>query len=256
MESVEEGVLSLLPGNLRHAWRLLRRQPAFAGVAILTLALGIGTTTAVFTIVDGVLLRPLPYRDPGLLVILFYGHHGRTSPWFSPLNVRDYVGPSGAFAEASAVVPITMNMTGLGEPERVRGARVSANYFRLMGVSMALGRAFSESDAQGDGSPIVLADGLWRRRFGGRRDVVNSTTMLDGHRATIVGVAPATLKFPSAAEFWQPLAFTPRDLAAEARGAQWVQVLARFIPFSTRSSVRCRARGASAPRSPACRRRA
>jgi predicted permease len=218
----------MLPGNLRHAWRLLRRQPAFAGVAILTLALGIGTTTAVFTIVDGVLLRPLPYRDPDRLVVLFYGHRGRTSPWFSPLNVRDYVGPSGAFADASAVVPITMNMTGLGEPERVRGARVSANYLQLMGVSITLGRAFTDGDAQGDGSPIVLAEGLWRRRFGGRADLVNSTTMLDGHRVTIVGVAPATLKFPSAAEFWQPLVFTPRDLAAEARGAQWVQVVARL----------------------------
>jgi putative ABC transport system permease protein len=217
-----------LLGNVRHAWRLLRRQPAFAGVAILTLALGIGTTTAVFTIVDGVLLRPLPYRDPGRLVILFYGHHGRTSPWFSPPNLRDYVAPSGAFADASAVVPITMNMTGLGEPERIRGARVSANYFNLMGVSMALGRGFLDGDGQGDGSPIVLADGLWRRRFGGRPDVVNSTTMLDGHRVTIVGVAPATLKFPAAAEFWQPLVFAPRDLAAGARGAQWVQVVARL----------------------------
>lgn len=221
-------MLSLLLGNLLHAGRLLRRQPAFAGVAILTLALGIGTTTAVFTIVDGVLLRPLPYRDPGRLVILFYGHQGRTSPWFSPLNFRDYVGPSGAFADASAVVPITMNMTGLGNPERVRGARVSANYFGLIGVSMAHGRGFTEDDAQGDGNPIVVSDGLWRRRFGGRPEVVNSTTMLDGHHVTIVGVAPATLKFPSAAEFWQPLVFAPRDLAAEARGAQWVQVLARL----------------------------
>ena len=107
--------------DLRHAWRLLRRQPAFTGVAILTLALGIGTTTAVFTIVNGVLLRPLPYRDPGSLVVLYYGHQGRVSPWFSPLNVRDYVGRSSAFAGASAVEPITVSMTGLAEPERAPG---------------------------------------------------------------------------------------------------------------------------------------
>ena len=93
--------MSLLLRDVRHAWRLLRRQPAFTVVAILTLALGIGTTTAVFTVVNGVLLRPLPYRDPSRLVMLFYGHQGRVSPWFSPLNVRDYVGPSDAFAEAS-----------------------------------------------------------------------------------------------------------------------------------------------------------
>jgi putative ABC transport system permease protein len=221
-------LLSLLLRDVRHAWRLLRRQPAFTVVAILTLALGIGTTTAVFTVVNGVLLRPLPYRDPSRLVMLFYGHQGRVSPWLSPPNVRDYVGPSDAFAGASSVVPITVNMTGLGDPERLQGARVSWNYFNLLGVSMALGRAFAEGDAQGDGNQVVLSDGLWRRRFGGRPDVVNSTTTLDGHDMTIVGVAPAALRFPAAAEFWQPLIFNPRDLAPAARGAQWVQVLARL----------------------------
>jgi putative ABC transport system permease protein len=197
-------------------------------VAILTLALGIGTTTAVFTIVYGVLLRPLPYRDPDRLVTVHYGHQGNVSPWLSPLDVRDYVGPSEAFSAASAVAPITANMTGLGDPERVRGARVSWNYFNVLGVSMALGRAFAEGDAQGDGNQVVLANGLWRRRFGGRPDVVNSTTTLDGHTVTIVGVAPAALRFPASAEFWQPLIFNPRDLAPETRGAQWVQVLARL----------------------------
>ena len=220
--------MSLMLRDLRHAWQLLRRQPAFTGVAILTLALGIGTSTSVFTIVYGVLLRPLPYRDPSRLVMLLYGHQGRVSPWLSPLNVRDYVGRSQAFVEAAAVVPITVNMTGLGDPERVQGARVSWNYFKLLGVPMALGRPLTEGDAQGDGSQIVLADGLWRRRFGGRPDVVNSTTTLDGHHVTIVGVAPAALKFPATAEFWQPLVFNPRDLAPAARGAQWVQVLARL----------------------------
>ena len=220
--------MGLLLRDLRHALRLLGRQPAFAAVAILTLALGIGTTTAVFTIVNGVLLRPLPYRDPSRLVILYYGHQGSVSPWFSTLNFRDYVGPSESFAESSAVVPVTVNMTGRGDPERLQGARVSWNYFRLLGVSMALGRALAESDGQGDGNQIVLSEGLWRRRFGGRPDVVNSTTTLDGRDVTIVGVAPAALKFPAAAEFWQPLMFKPGDFAPAARGAQWVQVLARL----------------------------
>ena len=204
--------LSVWFRDVRHAWRLLRRQPVFASLAILTLAVGIGTTTAVFTVVNGVLLRPLPYRDPSRLVSLYYGHQGQVSPWFSPPNVRDYVGPSDAFVEASSVEPITVNMTGAGEPERLQGARVSGNYFTLLGVPMALGRAFAEADAQGDGNQVVLSDGLWRRRFGGRPDVVNSTTTLDGHDVTIVGVAPAAVKFPLAAEFWQPLVFTPRDL--------------------------------------------
>ena len=220
--------MRLLVRDLRHALRLLRRQPAFTGVAILTLALGIGTTTAVFTIVNGVLLRPLPYRDPSRLVILYYGHQGRVSPWFSPLNLRDYVGRSDAFAGASAVEPITASMTGLADPERLQGARVSWNYFNLMGVPMALGRPFAESDAQGDGNLAVISDGLWRRRFGARSDAVSSVMTLDGRTMTIVGVAPASLRFPATAEFWQPLIFKPADLAPGARGAQWVQVLARL----------------------------
>ena len=181
--------MSLLFKDVRHAWRLLRRQPAFTVVAMLTLALGIGTTTAVFTVVNGVLLRPLPYRDPSRLLML-YGHQGRVSPWLSPPNVRDYVGPSDAFAGASSVAPITVTMTGLGDPERLQGARVSSNYFKLLGVPMALGRAFAEGDAQGDGRQVVLADGLWRRRFGGRPDVVNSTTTLDGHDVRLSASLP------------------------------------------------------------------
>jgi putative ABC transport system permease protein len=219
--------LSIWLRDVRHAWRLLRRQPGFAVVAVLTLALGIGTTTAVFTLVNGVLLRPLPYRDPNRLVMIFYGHHGEVSPWLSPPDVRDYVGPSDAFADASALAPVTVNMTGAGDPERLQGAKVSWNYFRVLGVPMALGRAFVESEAQGDGRQIVLSDGLWRRRFGGRQDIVNSTTTIDGRDVTIVGVAPAMLRFPAAAQFWEPLIFTPGDLAPAARGAQSVHVVAR-----------------------------
>src|SRR5215212_378707 len=114
--------------DFRFACRLLRRQPAFSGVAILTLALGIGATTAVFTVVYGVLLRPLPYRDPARLVMALYGHQGRVSPWLSPSNLRDYVAQSDVFAGAAAIAPITANMTGSGDPQRVSGARVSSNF--------------------------------------------------------------------------------------------------------------------------------
>ncbi len=214
--------------DLRYACRLLRRQPAFSGVAILTLALGIGATTAVFTVVYGVLLRPLPYREPARLMMLFYGHQGRVSPWLSPLNFDDYVAQSDAFTAAAALAPTTANMTGDGDPERLQGARVSWNYFAVLGAPMAYGHAFTEADTQGDRNRIVLSYGLWRRRFGGRPDVINTTTTFDGHTVTIVGVASPDVRFPATAEFWQPLIFTPHDLAPDARGAQWVQVLARL----------------------------
>ena len=221
-------LMSLWFRDLRYACRLLRRQPAFSGVAILTLALGIGATTAVFTVVYGVLLRPLPYRDPARLMMLFYGHQGRVSPWLSPLNFGDFVAQSDVFAGAAAIAPITANMTGAGDPERLQGARVSWNYFDVLGANVAYGHAFTEADGQGDGNRIVLSYGLWRRRFGGRQDVINSTTTFDGHAVTVVGVASADVRFPTTAEFWQPLIFTPLDLAPGARGAQWVQVVARL----------------------------
>src|SRR4051794_8025803 len=163
--------MSLWIRDLRFACRLLWRQPGFSGVAILTLALGIGATTAVFTVVYGVLLRPLPYRDPDRLAMILYGHQGRVSPWLSPPNFRDYVTQSGAFSEAAALTPITANMVGVGEPERLQGARVSWNYFEVLGVPMAHGRAFVEADDRGDGNRIVLSHGLWRRRFGGNPDI-------------------------------------------------------------------------------------
>ena len=212
--------------NLRHGCRALRLQPGFMGIAILTLALGIGATTAVFTVAYGVLLRPLPYRDPARLVMLLYGHHGRVSPWFSPPNFRDYVAQNDAFADTAALAPITANMTGGGEPERLQGARVSWNYFDLLGVGMAYGRGFTAADS--DAAQIVLSHGLWRRRFGGRADIINSNTTLDGHSVTIVGVASADVRFPAAAEFWQPLIFNPRELSNESRGRQWVHTLGRL----------------------------
>jgi putative ABC transport system permease protein len=214
--------------DLRYACRLLLRQPAFSGVAILTLALGIGATTAVFTVVYGILLRPLPYQDPDRLMMLFYGHQGRVSPWLSPLNFRDFIAQTDVFADAAAIAPVTVNMTGAGDPERLQGARVSSNYFTVLGASMAHGHAFTNADRQGDGTRVVLSNGLWRRRFGGRTDVIDSTTTFDGRAVTIVGVASADVRFPATAEFWQPLIFTPQDLAPGARGAQWVHVLARL----------------------------
>lgn len=215
--------------DVRHAWRVLGRQPAFSGVAILTLTLGIGATTAVFTAVYGVLLRPLPYRDPSRLVMVFYGHKGQVSPWLSPLNFRDYIPQSDAFSAAAAISPTTVNMTGSGEPERLQGVRVSWDFFNTLGVSMAHGRTFVEADALDTSDRmIVLSHGLWRRRFGGRLDVIDSTAMFDGHVVTIVGIALPDLKFPATAEFWQPLVFTSREMAPQARGAQWVQVLARL----------------------------
>lgn len=214
--------------DVRFACRLLLRQPGFSGVAILTLALGIAATTAVFSVVYGVLLRPLPYRDPDRLVMLLYGHQGRVSPWLSPANFHDYIDQADVFTGAAAVAPITANLTGSGDPERVAGARVSWNYFDVLGTAMVLGHAFTPARDESDSNQLVLSYGLWQRRFGGRTDLIDTTTTIDGRTMKIVGVAARDVRFPAAAEFWQPLTFSPKDLAPQARGAQWVQVLARL----------------------------
>jgi putative ABC transport system permease protein len=220
--------LSSLLQDLRYAARMLRRQPGFTLVATLTLALGIGANTGVFTVVNGVLLRPLPYQDPDRLVVLLYGRPGRVSPWFSPPNYHDFVSQSGAFQDAAAFAPSTANLTGGGDPERIDGASVSWNYFNVLGVAMRAGRGFVESEGAGDGGVVVIGDGLWRRRYGGRDDAIGSTIRLDGRGCTIVGIAPAELKLPANAEFWKPLIFKPTDLAPAARGAQWISVIARL----------------------------
>jgi putative ABC transport system permease protein len=216
--------------DVRYAARMLRRQPGFTIVAVLTLALGIGATTAVFTVVNGVLLRPLPYHDPDRLVVLLYGRPGRLSPWFSPPNYRDFVDQAATFQDAAAFTPTTANLTGIGEPERVDGASVSWNYFNVLGVTMREGRGFVETEGSGDGTVVVIGDRLWRRHYGGRADAIGSTIHLDGRARTIVGVAPADVNVPAGAEFWTPLIFRPRDVAPNARGAQWISAMARLRP--------------------------
>ena len=150
-------VVSSLLQDIRYAARMLRRQPGFTIVAVLTLALGIGATTAVFTVVNGVLLRPLPYHDPDRLVVLLYGRPGRVTPWFSPLNYRDFVDRTATFQDAAAFTPTTVNLTGIGEPERVDGASVSWNYFNVLGVTMREGRGFVEVEGSGDGTSTPYA---------------------------------------------------------------------------------------------------
>jgi len=217
--------------DLRFALRILRRQPGFAVTAILTLSLGVGATTAVFTVVDGVLLRPLPYRDPDSLVQLMHGRNGRLSFTYSPPNYRDVTVESGAFSAAAAISPSSANVTGLADPQLVDGANVTTSFFGVLGVAPRLGRALVDADGENGGANVVVVgDGLWRRLLGARPDVVGTTLRMDGQPFTIVGVAPPDLRIPGGAEYWRPLVFTPRDLAPQARGAQYVGAIARLKP--------------------------
>ena len=217
-----------LAQDVRYALRMLYRQPSFTAVAVLTLALGIGATTAVFTVVNGVLLRPLPYQDPDRLVVLLNGRNGRMGPTFSPPNYRDVASQSGAFSEWAALSPSTANLTGNGEPQQLDGGYVTGRFFSVLGVTPRLGRLIVDADVENDRQAVVLSERLWRRQFGAQHDIIGSTVRLDGKPFTIVGVAPADVTMPEGAEFWRPLVFSRDNLSDRQRGAQWIGAVARL----------------------------
>jgi putative ABC transport system permease protein len=205
--------------------RILKRLPTFALVAAPTLALGIGAVSTIFTFVDGVLLRPLPYPDADRLVVIQNGPTGQLSPWLSPPNYRDLTTDGNVFASAAALSPVTANLLGTGEPRRVHGVDVTTDFFAVLGVAPRLGRGF----ADGDHDVVVMSDALWRNAFGARSDIVGHTVRLDGRPHTVVGVAEA-MPWPAQADFWRPLVFSPEHLADTRRGAQWVMALGRLRP--------------------------
>ena len=216
--------------DLRYAFRLLRRQPGFAGVAVVTLALGIGATTTVFTVVNGVLLRPLPYADPDRLLLMLNGRNGRLFTSFSPPNYRDVTTQSGVFSAAAAFDASSVTLTGEGEPQRLEASTVTGAFFTVLGVQPSRGRAIDDDDVAANRRVAVLSDGFWRRQFGGRPDIVGRVLRIDGVPHEVIGIAPPDVTLPGTPDLWRPLVFTPANLSDQQRGAQWVGVIARLKP--------------------------
>ena len=214
--------------DAHHAVRQLGRTPAFSVVAILTIALGVGATSAVFSAVHGVLLRPLPYHDPDALVRVHevvpeYGRFG-----VAPATFLDWRGQNRVFARLAAYVTLTDALTGGGEAERVPSALVSWDIFQLLGMRPALGATFvAAHDDVPDGAPvIVISHGLWQRRFGGDPDIVGRTVAVGGRPVTVLGVMPADFYFPyRETELWRPLGIDPADAS---RGAHYLAVIGRL----------------------------
>jgi putative ABC transport system permease protein len=198
--------LETLWQDLRYALRMLRRNPGFATVGALTLALGIGANTAIFSVVNAVLLRSLPYRDPDRLVLLSQyravaemdGANGETF-----MEWRDL---AKAFEQIAAYTSNTAVLTGSGEPERLAVGKVSPDLFATLGVAPTLGRAFTPAEYTEGGEPVViLSDGLWRRRFGGDPQVIGRALMLEGQSRTVVGIMAPGFRFPEESDLWLPL---------------------------------------------------
>jgi putative ABC transport system permease protein len=217
--------------DARHAARLLLRAPAFSVIAVLTFAVGIGVNTAVFNVVNGVLLRALPYPDADRITLIWMDNRreGIKEDITSYPNYRDWRDQSSSYAHMAAFTPSSFTLTGVGDAERLIGATVTANFFDVMGVPPVIGRLFTAAnEAEGQDAVVLLSSGLWHRQFGGRADILGSTITLNGRPHEIVGVMPATLQWPSKAEVWKPLA--PPAQTREARNSFWLPVIGRLKP--------------------------
>jgi len=187
---------SLVTQDLRFAWRTLRRNPLFTAVAVLSLALGIGANTAIFSLLDQVLLRPLPVKDPEALVMLDLPGPTQGSVWnnnaFSYPMYREFRDRNPVFEAVLAQFPTQMSMGFRGQTESVGGLLVSGNYFAVLGIKASLGRAFTLEDDRTPGAhPVaMLSHGFWKRRFGGDRSVIGQAIVLNGHQFTVIGVGP------------------------------------------------------------------
>ena len=221
--------------DFRYGARMLLKNPGFTVVAVLALALGIGANSAIFSVVNTVLLRPLPYQDPDGLVMVWEddtkGGYPRNTP--AAANYVDWRDQNQVFEGMAAIADQTFNLTGTGEPERISGKRVSANLFPLLGVEPQLGRAFlPEEDQPGGNRVAVLSHGLWQRRFGSDASITGKPLTLNGESFTVVGVMPPHFQFPSREdELWVPIAFTSQEAAN--RGRHYLKVIARMKPGVT-----------------------
>ncbi|HKH49569.1 MAG TPA: ABC transporter permease [Thermoanaerobaculia bacterium] len=214
--------------DIRFGFRTLLRSPATSVVALLTLALGIGANTAIFSVVNGVLLQPLPYPDPGELVIVLESNPGLGFPRFSvaPPNFDDWRRQNQVFGSMAAVSQGRFNLTGGERPEAVAGAQVTPEFFPTIGVPPALGRGFLPEEGRAGGPKVaVLSHGIWQRRFGSDPGIVNRQIPIDGESFTVIGVMPPGFSFPSKCEVWLPL---PWDFPPASRGGHFLVVFGRL----------------------------
>ncbi len=220
--------------DLRYGARMLMKQPGFSLIAILTLALGIGANTAMFSVVNAVLLRPLPFPEPERLMLLV---DGKRPANFAGADVRDLALPNRSFAQFGAHSIATFNLAGGSVPERVNGARVSAGLLPTLGVQPLYGRNLTtEEDREGGAKVVLLGHGVWKRQFGADPNVVGRAISLDEQSYTVIGVLPPTLNFPSDKELFVPLALSAKDLDSYF-SPFFINITARLKPDVTRQQA-------------------
>jgi putative ABC transport system permease protein len=232
-------IMQTLWQDLRYGFRTLARKPGFTVVAVIALALGIGANTAIFSVINSVLLRPLAYQDPAALVVINHDYPKiNLKASVSAIGYTHYRDNAKSFESVAAIGGGSFNLTGGGDPERLNGSRVTHNFFSALGARPALGRLFlPEEDQPGKNKVVVLSNGFWRRRFGADQSLVNKTITLNDESYTVVGVMPASFQFGrelgQVVDLWTPIAFTPQQLSYNNLTNEFLFVFARLKPGVT-----------------------
>src|SRR6185295_9656423 len=225
--------------DLRFGIRLLLKNPGFSGVAVLALALGIGANTAIFSVVNSVLLRPLPYAEPDRLFELREVKLPEHPDFpVTPATFLDWQNQSATFAQIGAYLPTSVNVSGATNPERLRAAQLSAGFIGMLGVNPARARDFlPEEDQPGQNSVAIISHRLWQRQFAADPEVLSRTIKLNDKVYTIVGVMPPKFAYPETdTDIWIPMAFDADD--RQAYGAHYLTVLGRLNPGATIEQAR------------------
>jgi len=218
-------------GDIRYGFRLLRKSPGFAAVAILTLGLGIGANTAIFSTVDTLLIRALPYAEPDRIVMVWEDAHEAGFPRNTPApgSFTDWTRLNRSFVAIAATRGVTENLTGSGVPEQVIGRAVTPQFFSVLGVNPIAGRTFTDAEDRSNVQVAVISYGLWQRRFGGQPAAIGSPILMNGNRFEVIGVMPRHFVFRSRdVDYWIPMAFSPA--AAAVRTSHFLNVVGRLAP--------------------------
>jgi predicted permease len=251
IEQVKEAVssnragawLDVLSQDVRFGIRMLLRNPGFTLVAVLALALGIGANTAMFSIVNSVLLRPLPYAQPDRLVKVWTRFTNIGLPqdqnWISAPEFRDITELNKSLIDIAAFTNVNFNVTTSGTANRMLGAQVSPSFFTILGVNAERGRVFAKEEGEkGHDNVLLLSHGVWERRFGSDPQITGKQIIANGQSFTVVGVLPAGFDYPNQSEMWSPLSFAPDDLAPNNRGNHGLEVIGKLKPGVTLAQAR------------------
>ena len=217
--------------DVRYGLRLLRKAPGFTFIAIATLALGIGANTAIFSTVDAILIRALPYADADRIVMVWEDASAAGFPRNTPApgNYHDWARLNRAFSGMAATRGASANITGDGVPEQVIGRAVTPAFFDVLGVKPLVGRTFTDAEDRSNAQVVLISYGLWQRRYGGDRTVVGKAMLMNGNRYQVIGVLPRAFVFRDRdVDYWIPTSFSPE--AAAVRGSHFLNVVARLAP--------------------------